>query len=209
MQVQDVITYNQQIVKRIKDKEIAKYFYDKDYGLLLRFLRTGPKTIKEIEEAYIAEGNEKSDKTLYRYIHTLEEAGLAVEAGKRIYTDEEFKNKSVSIFMRTAIVFFDDTLVKSEEEKRAQSKNTYKAYKLLLDLLEEDKSFTEDCVEEIIMKVNDEGFQLASELIQKADREVFSLLTEHDFTDINQFILNLAWLLMIYKKDFKKRMTTC
>jgi len=46
MRVQDVITYNQKITMRIKDKEVAKYFYDKDYGILLTFLRTGPNQIK-------------------------------------------------------------------------------------------------------------------------------------------------------------------
>ena len=100
MEVQDVITYNQKIVSYIKDKDIAQYFYDKDYGLLLQFLRSGPKTIKEIENAYSSAENEKSDKTIYRYIKDLTEHGLVVEAGKRIYTDEQNKNKTSTIFMR-------------------------------------------------------------------------------------------------------------
>ena len=209
MQVQDVITYNQKIVFRIRDKEVAKYFYDKDYELLLRILRTGPKTIKEIEEAYRAEGNEKSDKTLYRYIRTLEEVGLAVEAGKRIYTDEEHRNKSVSIFMRTAKVFFDESKVDEHDKSKKASADEYKAYKSLLDLLDEEKTFTVECLQEILHKVKKEGEDLAIELIQKADDDVFNLLLKHDFTDINTFILNLAWLIMVYKKNLKERMEEC
>lgn len=206
MRVQDVITYNQVVTKRIKDKEISKYFYDKDYGLLLTFLRTGPKTIKEIEDAYAAEGNEKSDKTLYRYIRTLEEVGLAVEAGKRIFTDEENRNKSVSIFMRTAKVFFDDTMDKSTT--KTSKKKIYQAYKLLLGQVDEDQLFTKECIENIMTKLS-KGEELAIEFIQNSDEKVFELLKGQDFTEINQFIQNIAWLIMIYKNDIKEILKSC
>jgi hypothetical protein len=208
VKVQDVITYDQKIVKKIYDKDVASYFYDQDYGLLLRILRTGPKTIKEIEEAYRAEGNEKSDKTLYRYIKTLSEAGLAVEAGKRIYTDEENRNKSVSIYIRTAKVFFDATREKEKDYPEKMQK-VFKAYKILLDLLQDNKQFTQECIEGILKKVLEEGEEQAVELIDKADDEIFELLEAYDFTGINQMILNLAWLIMIYKSDFKKKLMNC
>lgn len=206
MRVQDVITYNQRITKKIVDKEVAKYFYDKDYGLLLMFLRTGPKTIKEIEEAYAAEGNEKSDKTLYRYIRTLEEVGLAVEAGKRIFTDEENRNKSVSIFMRTAKVFYDETMDKATT--KASKKKVYQAYKILLDQVDEEKSFTKECIEDIMTKLS-KAEERAIEFIQNSDEKVFELLEGQDFTEINQFIQNIAWLIMIYKSDIKERLKSC
>ncbi|NHK30067.1 MAG: hypothetical protein FK730_01860 [Asgard group archaeon] len=212
MKVQDVITYNQKITANITDKEMAKFFYDQDYGLLLKFLRTGPKTIKEIEEIYRLEDNEKSDKTIYRYIKDLSEAGLVVEAGQRIFTDEEHRNKSVKIYMRTAKVFHDNSGAmkgESEVEKTKEKKLYYKAYKILLDLLEEDKDFTENCIEGIIDKIYLEGQDLATKLIEKSGDEVFELLAEYDFTELNEFILNLAWLIMIYKKDFKNKLTTC
>ncbi|NHJ40622.1 MAG: hypothetical protein FK731_11365 [Asgard group archaeon] len=212
MKVQDVITYNQKITANITDKEIAKFFYDEDYSILLKFLRTGPKTIKEIEEAYRLDDNEKSDKTIYRYIKDLSEVGLVVEAGQRIFTDEEHRNKSVKIYMRTAKVFHDNSGAmkgESEVDKTKEKKEYYRAYKILLDLLEEDKNFTEDCIEEIIDKIYLEGQDLASKLIEKAGDEIFELLAKYDFNDVNEFILNLAWLIMIYKKDFKNRLSTC
>lgn len=212
MKIQDVITYNQKITANITDKEIAKYFYDQDYGILLKFLRTGPKTIKEIEEAYRLVDNEKSDKTIYRYIKDLSEKGLVVEAGQRIFTDEEHRNKSVKIYMRTAKVFHDNSGAmkgESEVEKTKEKKAYYRAYKILLDLLEEDKDFTEECIEGIIDKIYLEGQKLATQLIEKSGDEVFQLLAEYDFTEVNEFIMNLAWIIMIYKKDFKNKLTTC
>ncbi|NHJ46966.1 MAG: hypothetical protein FK733_04180 [Asgard group archaeon] len=212
MKVQDVITYNQKITSNITDKEVAKFFYDKDYGLLLKFLRTGPKTIKDIEEAYRLDDNEKSDKTIYRYIKDLSDAGLVVEAGQRIFTDDEHRNKSVNIYMRTAKVFHDNSGAmkgESEIEKTKEKKGYYRAYKILLDLLEEDKDFTEDCIEEIIDKIYLEGHEIASQLIEKSGDEVFELLADYDFSEVSEFLLNLAWLIMIYKKNFKTKLDTC
>ena len=210
MQVQDVVTYQQKITHNITDKEVAQYFYDKDYGILLTFLRTGPKTIKEIEEEYTEKGNEKSDKTIYRYIKTLEEAGLVVEGGKRIYTDEQHKNKSLSIYVRTAKVFIDQTEeMQAKDEKKKKAKDTYQTYKILLDYLDEDKTFTVECVEEILNRIYQEGQDRVSELIEKADDKLFELLKDHTFSDINDIMLNLAWIIMIYKEDFKKILTDC
>ncbi|HUT80746.1 MAG TPA: helix-turn-helix domain-containing protein [Candidatus Bathyarchaeia archaeon] len=210
MQVQDVITYNQKVAKNITDKEVAQCFYDNDYSILLKFLRTGPKTIKEIEEYYKLEGNEKSDKTIYRYISTLSDAGLVVEAGKRIYTDDEFKNKSLTIYMRTAKVFNDLTKeMRSDMTKDKKFKRGYEAFRILLDLSDENKSFNEDCIAKIIEKVYIDGIDLASSLMEKVDEKIFDLLEGYDFGDVNDFILNTAWLLMIHKNDFKKILDEC
>ncbi|MHA1212191.1 MAG: hypothetical protein ACTSSH_07000 [Candidatus Heimdallarchaeota archaeon] len=210
MEVRDVITYNQRIVMKITDKEIAQYFYDKDYGMLLKFLRSGPKTIKEIEGTYLEEGNEKSDKTIYRYIKTLDELGLVVEAGKRIYTDENNKNKTVTLYMRTAKVFLDRAIeMTSEKLKEEKMSRIFKAYKILLDNLEEDKSFTVDCLKDIYDLVYNEGQDYAAQIIEKAGDELFELLEDLDFSGVNDFLLSLSWLIMIYKKDFNKKLDDC
>jgi len=210
VEVRDVITYNQRIVMKITDKEIALYFHDKDYGILLKFLRSGPKTIKEIESAYLEEGNEKSDKTIYRYIKTLDELGLIVEAGKRIYTDENNKNKTVTLYMRTAKVFLDRAIeMTSEKLQDEKMSRIFKAYKILLDNLEEDKNFTIDCLKDIYDLVYNEGQDYASQIIEKAGDEVFELLEDLDFSGVNDFLLSLSWLIMIYKKDFNKKLDDC
>jgi len=136
----------------------------------------------------------------------LGEVGLAAEAGKRIFTDEENRNKSVSIFMRTAKVFFDDTQDKAQT--KAMQRKLYQAYKLLLDQVDENKSFTNECIENIMDKVTN-GEKLAIEFIQNSDEKVFELLEGKDFTEINQFISNIAWLLTIYNEDLKELLKSC
>lgn len=208
VEVQDVITYNQKIVSYIKDTEKAQYFYDKDYGLLLQILRSGPKTLKEIEDAYKAANNEKSDKTIYRYIKDLTESGLVVEAGKRIFTDEQNKNKTVTIFMRTAKVFFDHTKSwkthEQTKDKDEKMNDIFSALKILLETLYVDKEFSIDYISTIYNKIYNEGDELALETIDKAGDKVFNLLEHLDYNDLNEFILNLNWFLLVFNEKFRK-----
>ncbi|MHA1188388.1 MAG: hypothetical protein ACTSXA_15110 [Candidatus Heimdallarchaeota archaeon] len=208
MEVQDVITYNQKIVSYIKDTVVAQYFYDKDYGILLQFLRSGPKTLKEIEAAYQAADNEKSDKTIYRYIKDLTENSLVVEAGKRIFTDEQNKNKTVTIFMRTAKVFYDHTKTwKTHEEtkdKDEKMNKIYNALKILLESKYEDKEFSVEYLSKIYNTIYNEGDELALETIEKTSDEVFNLLEHLDYSDLSEFLLNLNWFLLVFDEKFKK-----
>jgi len=208
VEVQDVITYNQKIVSYIKDTEIAQYFYDKDFGLLLQFLRSGPKTLKEIEDAYKTADNEKSDKTIYRYIKDLTENGLVVEAGKRIFTDEQNKNKTVTIYMRTAKVFFDHTKTwktnEKTKDKDEKMNKIYNALKILLESLYEGKEFSVEYISKIYNKIYNEGDELALETIEKTGDEVFNLLEHLDYNDLNEFILNLNWFLLVFDEKFRK-----
>ena len=54
-----------------------------------------------------------------------------------------------------------------------------------------------------------QGEELAIEFIQNSDEKVFDLLQGQDFTEINQFIQNIAWLIMIYKNDIKEILKSC
>jgi len=210
MEVQDVITYNQKIVSYIKDKEIAQYFYDKDYGLLLQVLRSGPKTIKEIEIAYRTADNEKSDKTIYRYIKDLTDNGLLVEAGKRIFTDEQNKNKTSTIFMRTAKVFYDHTktwkIHDQSKDKDEKMNNVFSALKILLESLYEGKEFSIDYITKIYNKIYNKGDELALEAIEKTGDKLFKLLEHLDYFDLNEFILNLNWFLLVFDEKFRKEL---
>ncbi|MHA1441701.1 MAG: hypothetical protein ACTSPK_07570 [Candidatus Heimdallarchaeota archaeon] len=208
MEVQDVITYNQKIVSYIKDTVVAQYFYDKDYGILLQFLRSGPKTLKEIEAAYQAADNEKSDKTIYRYIKDLTENSLVVEAGKRIFTDEQNKNKTVTIFMRTAKVFYDHTKTwKTHEEtkdKDEKMNKIYNALKILLESKYEGKEFSVEYLSKIYNTIYNEGDELALETIEKTSDEVFNLLEHLDYSDLSEFLLNINWFLLVFDEKFRK-----
>ncbi|NHJ41076.1 MAG: ArsR family transcriptional regulator, partial [Asgard group archaeon] len=75
---QDVITFRQQPVKYIKDKETLEIFKKDHYKHVLKFLQKGPMTITDLMEAFekLGEDFEKSDKSIYRYLKDLIKAKL-------------------------------------------------------------------------------------------------------------------------------------
>ncbi|MHA1933676.1 MAG: hypothetical protein ACW97A_00220 [Candidatus Thorarchaeota archaeon] len=77
-----------------------------EYSSIMRTLVEGPKTVKEIHSLYWDHGEKKHNKTIktvYRHLDTLEEAGLVKVAGHRKPSDSRMTEK---LYSRAAMVFF-------------------------------------------------------------------------------------------------------
>ena len=114
---QDAVAYSQSLMKEITDEETIQLFKDKNLSRVIEFLRThkGAMTVPELEESFKKIGEEKSDKTIYRYLKKLEDAGLVIQAGKRVFASET-KVKTQTLYMRSAKVFY---IVKPEDDEEA------------------------------------------------------------------------------------------
>lgn len=105
---QDVLHFEPAPIMIVKDMKAIKLLEDPSYYLIVKVLRMGPMTIKEIETAYNNAAarsdlyEPKSYNTIYRYLKTLEEANLITSAGKRV---EFGKTASETLFSRTAKMF--------------------------------------------------------------------------------------------------------
>jgi len=105
--IKDIIEFKPALMKVIQDEETAKMVMDDLYYPILIVLRKGPMTVKEIETQYneIAK-NKKSDKTIYRYLKTLQEYDLIRAAGQRVVlgktaTETLFSRSAYAIYLRT------------------------------------------------------------------------------------------------------------
>jgi Fe2+ or Zn2+ uptake regulation protein len=79
----------------------------KEHSIIIRALSEGNLSVKEIHDLYITPGAKKHSKTLktiYRYMDTLEAAGLVKVAGYRKYANKRATEK---LYCRTARVFFN------------------------------------------------------------------------------------------------------
>tara|TARA_B100000287_G_scaffold276734_1_gene260676 strand:+ start:202 stop:852 length:651 start_codon:yes stop_codon:yes gene_type:complete len=99
----DIIEFKPELIQVIHDTEISKLIIDDLYLPILKVLRKGPMTVKEIEKEYNKIANSpKSDKTLYRYLKTLQDANLVKTAGQRVISG---KTATEKLFSRTAYAF--------------------------------------------------------------------------------------------------------
>jgi hypothetical protein len=119
---QDIITYEQEGVRIIKEKKLQEIFYDEGYSPVIWALRDKPLTVKEILEKYnqyVAinieksglkgeakkkkiEDTQRSEKTIYRYLKDLENLGIIAKAGQRVVIG---KTATENLFCRTARIF--------------------------------------------------------------------------------------------------------
>lgn len=117
----DAITYSQPLMKEISDDNAKKAFLDPNLSQILVILRytNKPMTVDELEESFKAIGQEKSSKTIYRYLKKLEDAELVVQAGKRVFSKDVKKLRTKTLYMRAAKLFFP---IKTAYEMKHQKK---------------------------------------------------------------------------------------
>lgn len=212
MRSQDVITFKQEFFKNLTDKESAKLLYDKNYCIMLKALRKGPMTIDEILEKYTLEKNEKALKTIYRYIKTLQEAGLVVEAGKRIVTDNDNKNKSITLYSRTAKIFNDtatDRTERSSDENREMIAKGDNVLALFLSKLYDNKMPDMKKLENLYSQFYSEGQEFITEYYDQLDIDVFEQIESYDFMQVYDLLRLIMFFAMTKKLDLKKGLDEC
>ena len=223
---QDVITYKQEVVEVLKDKELTTLFEDQNYAPILIALRKGPMTISELVPRYnqivaqevadrklpaketIAEIErlERKDKTLYRYVKFLVEKGVVVEAGKRVKMGQ---TATETLFCRSAKIFFTADKIKDW--------GTYPTYKKMLPKIAKMLSLAMgiqeiplECLTKIMNKINNCYDVEALEVFQKYNEEIAELVKDSSFEEIDWMLDNLSTLLLIMRgTQFEKELREC
>ncbi len=153
---QDIIDYKPTVLKVISDEETLKILSDNNYEKVMRILRKKPMTVQEITEAFnelaktCSFTDQKSDKSIYRYLKVLEERGMVATAGQRVVMG---KTATEKLYMRTARVFelrykYIDWMGK-EGNEWAERFGTLVSYMLDIDQVPSAK-----CIQEFFAKWN-------------------------------------------------------
>ena len=223
---QDVVTFTQEVVRVVKDKEITSLSDDPNYSPILVALREGPMTISELVPKYnqivaqeVAERNlpakeriteiekmERKDKTLYRYVKFLVEKGLVVEAGKRVKMGQ---TATETLFCRTAKIFFAADKVKDWGIDPRYKKILPKIAKML-SLATGIENVPIEGLTKIMNRINQIYDIEALEVVQKYNEEITELLKDSSFEEIDWMLDNLSTLLLIMKgSEFEKELREC
>lgn len=181
---QDIIKHEPKIMIAIEDDEVAKYVRDPLYFPIIKALRKGPMTVKEIEKEYnILARNPKSDKTIYRYVKTLEDVGLITVAGQRVVMG---KTATETLFARTAYGFY----VRNDQADywyTDNGKNLAEAIGTMWSPLFEDKKLNVGKLQDYFYTLSLNRMNLLKELLEKMELDVFTKIADLDWRKIALF----------------------
>ncbi|MFX1581415.1 MAG: winged helix-turn-helix domain-containing protein [Promethearchaeota archaeon] len=180
---QDVITFKPERIKIVYDKKINEILLDPNHAPIIKALRKGPMTVRELEEAYATEANKdseleaKSDKTIYRYLKVLEKSDLVVPAGQRVVIG---KTATETLFSRTADVFITG---QSEEEYWSceTGKDLCDKMAIILSKILGDKKADKNCLVKFMNEFDTLGNKYLVNLVEQADDEMLDLITGIDW----------------------------
>lgn len=205
---QEVITYKQVPVKMISDIETLELFQDENLMYVVKFLRNGPMSISDLEKAFKDIGEEKSDKTIYRYLHKLIKAKLVAKAGKRVSSLKEDDLISETIYLRTAKAFITVNPVDTRECTDGPECPVWEVSRLLIGQIygkEGDPKKFSKVVNEFD-RIKDE---MVINLFKKADEETLDKIAALDWGGINHILQFVGWLALSTKKDIGADIRSC
>ncbi len=210
MSIQDVIIIEEKFVKRINKIENAKCLTDdKNCELLLDFLLEGPMTFEDIKNTFVKVDEKKSDKTIYGYLNKLKKADLVMETGKRIITYSESQIKTLTLYSRTAKVFYIAIDLEVEGQENISDNYFEVLSKLICEMMgieKLDKKCFKKIYDEFIIKRRMD----IEKLNEIKNPEILNLLATFDSRGTQFVIDSLMWLTYINdKKELYDEMRKC
>ncbi len=216
VEYEDIVKYEPIPFMIVTDDESNAYFWSNmNHSLIIRILRQGPQTLRDIVLNFneIAKEDtlydEKSETTIYRYVKALEDAGLVTPAGRRVFYG---KTATEILYARTARVFQTWALPLSYWHSDRGRKLFSRIYAALSKVYPNHKTLKK-CLSDYIYKFEQARDLEFNAVLEKLDKEEVELITEGDWWEISQVIrftgtfgviLNQPELLEELVKCFKK-----
>ncbi|MHA1212082.1 MAG: hypothetical protein ACTSSH_06440 [Candidatus Heimdallarchaeota archaeon] len=209
MSYKDIITNTQKVVKVFSEDEIGDILSDENHRYLLQFLFRGPLTVEELEIAYQSSDNDKSDKSIYRYLGKLKKAGLVIEAGKRIFTDKDNQIKTQTLFSRVAKIIFAPRK-HFEQQKELESKSVEVLNIILQERLGFKNPASEECLKEKTQTMySEKSNAIASYFEGTKNERLLSLVEDFEIHELYPILDLAGWIILFEErpellKDFIK-----
>jgi DNA-binding HxlR family transcriptional regulator len=182
-EVQDVLTFKPERIKIISDRKIIDIMRDPHHMPIIKALRKGPMTVRELEKAYANEAKDseeveaKSDKTIYRYLKVLEKAGAVVPAGQRVVIG---KTATETLFSRSAEIFMT-LATETDYWDCDEGKDLAKKMAPMLSKVYGDRKIDISCLTKFMNHLEKESNKQLLGLFEGADEEMVDLITSIDW----------------------------
>jgi DNA-binding PadR family transcriptional regulator len=209
MEYNDYVDYQPELVLITTGEEKIQILRNPLYMPILAILREGYKSVKEIKSVYSKHTDKEtvpSDKSLYRHLKFLKEAGLVSEVGKRVYKD---KNMTEKLFGRTAYFFYTRDITKYDinlDKHKKQGEILGRVLQATLDIPQPSTK----CILSIIKVVREIYGEIHDLLFEQKIENVAEYLVDLPLDDL-QTVVNDYFLftLLLKKSEFKKEFEEC
>ena len=158
-----------------------------------------PKSFKRIDE-------EKSDKSIYRYLSKLIDVKLVAKAGKRITSKNSEELISETIYIRTAIAFITVAPIdKHVNAKEGDACHVWIASKNLLEDFFGKKADTKEFLN-FATKLDKQKDELVIKLFENANEKTLEKIADLNYSDVNFVLQFVGWLATSTKMDLEKEL---
>ena len=196
-EIKRIITFQPIFMKFISDPKVTELIKDKHHYPILKILQQQPMTVKELEEEYEEfTGKKKSNKTIYRYLKSLEIEGLVRAAGNLVTTG---KTATETIFARTAMAFYSidehDDFWSTESANKIASNVC-----ILLRPLFKNKKCDEARLLEVLKQHSNSMTDQLKTLVTEVEEEITESIRDCSLDEIN-YVLKLSSYFATIKND--------
>lgn len=206
-QSQRVLHKRPEFMRFIKDEKTVEILKDQNHYPILKILKKESMTVKELEKAYGEETNKrKSNKTIYRYLKTLEDANLVIPAGQLVTTG---KTATETIYARSAMAFYlvgeAGTWCEGERGKRIMT-----GIEKMLGPLFNNKEVSVEKLSQLIGLYEKQKLSEMEKLAEVVGDGMSEIIEEFDFKDIGH-ILEFSSFIAGLKanQDILERVESC
>jgi DNA-binding transcriptional ArsR family regulator len=196
-------------MKEISDDNAKKAFLDPNLSQILLILRDSnkPMTVDELEESFKAIDQEKSSKTIYRYLKKLEDAELVVQAGKRVFSRDMKKIRTKTLYMRAAKLFFP---IKTSYEVKRQKKEIVDVIGELIGKASTRKLKSPEKLNDFIADLFIRESELVRKILKNTDEKQANAIANWDIKQ-RQSAIAIIGRLVLYQDeiDWNKKFEEC
>ncbi|MCG3254041.1 MAG: hypothetical protein KAX09_09325 [Candidatus Heimdallarchaeota archaeon] len=226
MDYQDIITYEEEAIMLLYDKESWEILEDPRYDAIFIVLRKGPMTVRDLEREYnlfvakkidkmpleqkekkeLKEKTKRKGKTLYKYLDILEKKGLIKQVGKRVKMGQ---TASETIYGRSAKLYLMSDKQKIEL-KRDEVTRIMLVLSKIVSLDKKEPKVSVECFTEFMGKVysllQDERQRVFSEFSE----EITDIASDIHYNELNMVVQGLDFYILItHAAELRKELEKC
>lgn len=194
---------------KYKDKEYTKVLTEDKITSLLKkdkFSKEDEKLIRYVLLLFKLDHNKKSDKTIYRYINELTQAGLLIKAGQRVITG---KTATETLYARKAKIY----LLRQQAHDTWQCDectSTLEKVGALIGLSQKIDQPSVDSLAKLMAKIDMFHEDEQIRLFEQNEKKVLEIIKDCTFKETSHILetFKLIFLLM-NSQEFKEELEDC